>query len=66
MPNPPPAIERPVALFLLGMLLLNYPLLPLFNGDGTLLGIPALYAYIFAAWLGLIALLAATIGRGRS
>lgn len=66
MSSPPPGIERPVALFLLGTLLLNYPLLPLFNGDGTLLGIPALYAYIFVAWLVLIGLLAATIGRGRS
>ncbi len=63
MSSPPPGIEHPVALFLLGALLLNYPLLPLFNGNGALFGIPALYAYIFGAWLVLIGLLAATIGR---
>jgi hypothetical protein len=65
MSNPPPGIERPVALFLFGTLLLNYPLLPLFNGSGTLFGIPALYAYIFVAWMALIGLLAVTIGRSR-
>lgn len=65
MPNPPPGIDRAIALFLLGMLLLNYPVLTLFNGRSTLFGIPALYAYIFFAWGLLIALLALTIGRRR-
>ena len=50
--------QRFVALCMLGMLLFNYPVLALFNVSGTVLGVPALYAYIFAAWAGLIALMA--------
>ena len=66
MSNPPPEFDRPIALFLLGTLLLNYPVLPLFNGAGTLFGIPSLYAYIFLAWGLLVALLAVAIGRDLS
>jgi len=50
--------SRLAALFLLGNLLFNYPLLALFNQPATLFGIPVLYAYTFAAWLVLIVLLA--------
>ena len=50
--------QRFVALSMLGMLLFNYPVLALFNVSGTVFGVPALYAYIFAAWAGLIALMA--------
>lgn len=66
MQDPPPEFDRPFALFLLGTLLLNYPVLPLFNGAGTLFGIPSLYAYVFLAWGLLVVLLAVAIGRGRS
>jgi len=52
-----------VALFLLGCLLFNYPLLALFNVRGTVLGIPLLYAYLFSAWAMLIALVAAVMER---
>jgi len=55
--------QRLVALFLLGMLLFNYPLLALFNGAAEAFGIPVLYAYIFIAWAGLIGLLALAIER---
>jgi hypothetical protein len=65
MPNLPIKNQRLVATFLLGALALNYPLLPLFNGRGALLGIPALYAYIFVAWAILIALMAAVVERRR-
>ena len=54
---------RLVALFLLGCLMFNYPLLALFNVRATLLGIPLLYAYLFAAWALLIALVAVVTGR---
>jgi len=54
---------RLVALFLLGCLMFNYPLLALFNVRATLLGIPLLYAYLFAAWALLIALVALVTGR---
>lgn len=50
--------QRLAALFLLGNLLFNYPLLALFNRPDTLFGIPVLYLYVFGAWAALIALLA--------
>jgi hypothetical protein len=57
--------QRLAALFLLGCLLFNYPLLSLFNQPGEVFGIPVLYAYIFGAWAGLIALLALVVERSR-
>jgi hypothetical protein len=51
--------ERLVALALLGLLLFNYPVLSLFSTDATVLGVPVLYAYLFASWglvIGLMAL----------
>ena len=54
---------RLVALFLLGVLLFNYPLLAVFNRPAEVLGIPVLYAYLFAAWAVLIALVAAIMQR---
>ena len=50
--------QRLVALFILGCLLFNYPILSLFNVAATMLGVPVLYAYIFAAWALLVALMA--------
>lgn len=50
--------QRLIAVFLLGCLLFNYPLLDLFNSDTVVLGIPLLYAYVFSAWLLLIGLMA--------
>lgn len=47
--------ERLVALFALGFLLLNNPLLSLVDGDGTVGGLPLVYVYIFTIWAGLIA-----------
>jgi hypothetical protein len=49
---------RFVALCMLGLVLFNFPVLALFNVAGTVLGVPVLYAYIFAAWALLIALMA--------
>ena len=53
--------QRLVALFLLGSLLLNYPLLNLFAGGESILGIPVLYAFVFTAWAVLIALMALVV-----
>lgn len=50
--------QRFVALCMFGLLLFNYPILALFNFSGTVFGVPALYAYIFAAWAALIAMMA--------
>jgi hypothetical protein len=41
-----------------GTLLFNYPILALFNVSGTLLGVPVLYAYMFAVWFLLIGVMA--------
>ena len=64
MAKPTRKAERLVGLFLLGCLLFNYPLLALFNLRATILGIPSVYAYLFAAWLLLVALAAAIMERG--
>ena len=57
MSNPESKGQRFVALCMLGMLLLNYPILILFNVPGALFGVPVLYAYLFIAWAALIALM---------
>jgi len=50
--------QRLVALFILGCLLFNYPVLSLFNVASDAFGVPLLYAFIFAAWAVLVALMA--------
>ena len=45
---------RMVALFLLGVLLFNFPFLAVFSVPRLLGGIPILYLYLFAAWSLLI------------
>ena len=55
--------QRLVGLFLLGCLLFNYPLLALFNVRVAPFGVPLLYAYLFAAWALLIALVAYVMER---
>ena len=53
--------QRLVALFLVGMVLLNYPLLSLFSIEGTFWGVPILYIYLFVSWFSLIAAMALLI-----
>jgi hypothetical protein len=55
--------QRLFAVFLLGCVLFNYPLLALFNRSAELFGIPLLYAYVFVAWALLIGLMAWVIER---
>jgi hypothetical protein len=55
--------ERLVAAFLGGCVLFNYPLLSLFDRAASVFGVPLLYAYVFVAWGGLIALMAWFIER---
>ncbi|MFP4348795.1 MAG: hypothetical protein ACOC23_02050 [Thermodesulfobacteriota bacterium] len=45
---------RLTALFLLGWLLFNYPLLSLFSLNRLVFGVPFLYFYIFCVWVFLI------------
>ena len=53
--------QRLIALFIFGCLLFNYPVLSLFNVAGQVAGVPVLYAYIFAAWALLVALMAIVV-----
>ena len=55
--------QRLVALFLLGALLLNYPIFSLFAGSTAVFGIPLLYIYVFVVWAALIALAALVVER---
>ncbi len=54
-----------VAVFLLGCLLLTYPLLSLFDRIQTWFGVPLLYLYLFVAWAILIAIMAIAAERRR-
>lgn len=49
--------QRLLALFVGGALLLNFPLLALWDREATVLGLPLFPAALFALWAGLIALL---------
>jgi hypothetical protein len=55
--------QRLAAIFLLGCVLFNYPVLFLFNKPDEIFDIPLLYAYIFGAWALLIGLMAYVIER---
>jgi hypothetical protein len=66
MNNPRLVAQRLVALFLLGGLLFNFPILALFNRASEVFGIPLLYAYIFGVWLALIVFMALAAERYRS
>ena len=57
--------QRLIAVFLLGCLLFNYPLLALFNIDRYVWEVPFLYVYMFLAW-GVVILLTALVIEGRS
>ncbi|HEX9290088.1 MAG TPA: hypothetical protein VF904_11215 [Anaeromyxobacteraceae bacterium] len=57
--------QRLAAIFLMGCILLNYPILSLFARRGEIAGIPLLYAYAFGSWTLLIALMALAVERPR-
>jgi hypothetical protein len=63
MSRPSIKTHRLTALFILGALLFNYPLLALFNHPALIAGVPILYVYAFAAWAVLVGLLALVIER---
>lgn len=57
--------QRLIALFVVGWLLFNYPLLSLFSDGRTLGGVPLLYVFLFAAWTALIVAIALVVERTR-
>jgi len=54
--GPAKTSERSISLLLLGLLAFSPPLLLIFSGQSTIFGIPSLFAYLFSAWVVLIAL----------
>ncbi len=58
-------IRRLTGIFLLGWVLLNYPILSLFNRPTSFGGIPLLYVYMFASWVLIIGLIAVIARSGR-
>jgi hypothetical protein len=57
--------QRLVAVFVGGVILLNYPILFLFTRPARVGEIPLLYAYVFGAWTVLIGVMAYAIERSR-
>jgi len=55
--------KRLIAVFLLGLMLLNFPLLAVVEAGGRLFGLPPLFVFLFGAWAGLIALLCLIVER---
>ena len=55
--------QRLAAIFVMGCVLLNYPILSLFSRDADVAGIPLLYVWVFGTWLGLVALMALAVER---
>jgi hypothetical protein len=56
---------RLAAVFLLGGVLLNYPILAIFTRPEAVAGIPLLYGYVFGAWLLLIGIMAWVVEKRR-
>lgn len=55
--------KRLIAVFLLGLVLLNFPLIAVVEAGGSVLGLPPLFVFLFGAWAGLIALLRLIVER---
>lgn len=55
--------QRLVAVFLVGCILFNYPILALFDRTASVAGLPLVFAYLFAVWAGLILLMAWVVER---
>ena len=56
--------QRLVAVFIAGLVLLNYPILSLFDRPQTVFGLPLLRVYLFSVWLALILVVAWIVERG--
>lgn len=58
MMSPRQAGERSIAAFLVAALAISPPLLSIFSVDVFVFGLPLLYLYLFAAWAGLLVVVA--------
>jgi hypothetical protein len=57
------AQQRLVAVFLVGAVLFNYPVLALFDRAEPFFGLPLLHAYVFAVWTAMIGAIAWIVER---
>jgi len=55
--------ERLVALLILGVTLLNFPLLVVLHGRGLVAGVPVLFVYLFLVWAALVGATALVLRR---
>ena len=55
--------QRLIAVLIVGLLALNYPLLSLFSRAKLVFGVPLLYLYIFAVWYIFIVCVALILAR---
>jgi hypothetical protein len=55
--------KRLIAAFLLGLVLINFPLLAVVEAGQRWFGLPPLFVYLFGAWAGLIVLLVLLVER---
>ncbi len=63
MPVSKPKKERIIALFILGCLAFNYPILALFSRPTLCFGLPTLFLYLFMFWAFFILVLALVMGK---
>lgn len=57
--------QRLAVVFVVGLLVFNYPLMSLASTDTTLFGIPVLYLYLFGSWALIVGTMAFIIERRR-
>jgi hypothetical protein len=57
--------QRLAVVFVVGLLVFNYPLMSLASTDTTLFGIPVLYLYLFGSWALIVGTMALIIERRR-
>jgi hypothetical protein len=55
--------QRLAAIFAMGAILFNYPILSIFARDAELGGVPLLYVYVFVTWTLVIGLMALVVER---
>lgn len=55
--------QRLVAVFVLGCVLVNFPVLSIFDAGEPWLGVPLLYLYVFGLWAAVILLMAWVVER---
>jgi hypothetical protein len=58
--------ERLIAVLVVGVILLNYPLLSIFSKVKLFLGVPVIYLYLFLIWISFIGCVAIILEKTKS